>query len=468
MSQIVSLLLLPLFVACGHEEGLPTPDPHGKDTGKDDNPATEEVADKVGAPLSAWQEGWMDIHFINTTTGESVFVIGPDGTQLLIDAAGSLVATGQVNSSVTNTGIRRRWDPTTDPTFRAGRFIADYISGCMKWTGNNTLDYVVDTHFHNDHFGGFSTALPYSDKSKTYRKQSLPEILDLLPAGKLLDRGWPDYDYPFDVRKLAANSDAITNYVNAVQWHVANTGLRAERFVAGSRDQIVLTRKPSAYPTFKVQNVAVNGEIWDGGTTSTATATFPPLSEIQVAKPSSPGNEDKCPEENHCTCVLKISYGAFDFYDGGDAQYNGMSSFPWKDMETPVAQVVGPVDVMKADHHGVTNTNGYGFTSKVTGRRAEAMVYLQPRCWVVNSWTDGHPRQAVYEGVTALLPATDIYITNVCDAMTAYPNYNQVKGSNGHIVVRVYDGGDNYRVFVLTDSDRKNTIKKISSVYKSR
>ena len=28
----------------------------------------------------------MDIHFINTTTGESMFVIFPDGTQMLIDA----------------------------------------------------------------------------------------------------------------------------------------------------------------------------------------------------------------------------------------------------------------------------------------------------------------------------------------------------------------------------------------------
>ena len=436
-----------------------------KEPGTD--PAPSEAPETVGTPLSPWQEGQMDIHFINTTTGEAVFMIFPDGTQMLIDAAGSLVETGPINST-SNTGIRQRWDPTKDPSFRAGKFIADYIGTCMKWTGNTTLDYVLNTHFHADHFGGRDTSVPFSDLSSTYRKQSLPEVLDLLKVRKLMDRGWPDYNYPFDMRTKAANSTAVTNYVNAVQWHVANRGLVAERFRAGSRDQIVLTRKPADYPAFCVQNIAVNGEIWDGPGKTTATATFPPLSEIVVADPKNVGNDDKCPEQNHCTCVLKVSYGAFDFFEGGDAQYDGMSTFEWKDMETPVAIAAGQVDVMKADHHGVTNTNGYGFTSKVTGKKAEALKFLRPTCWVVNSWTDGHPREATYEGVTELLPGTDIYITNICDAMRSYDRFAQVKGFNGHIVVRVYDGGAKYRVFVLSDSDGKMTVKKMSKSYLSK
>ena len=427
----------------------------------------------LGQPLPAWSEGMLDIHFINTTTGECTFLIFPDGTQMLIDAAGSLKATGLVrtNSTVVNTGIRARWDPTRESGWRVGPFLADYIKSCMAWTGNPTLDYAVLTHFHNDHFGrvdALNGNEPVSKLSPTYVLQSFPEMLDTFPVGLLLDRGYPTYDYPFDMAAKAGNAANCKNYITAVKWHVANRGLRAEKFKAGSRSQIVLKKKAADYPTFTVQNIAVNGEIWNGGTTTTATPTFPPLSEISVTNPASVGNADNCPEENHCSIVMKISYGKFDYFAGGDAQYDGMSSFAWKDMETPVARVAGEVDVMKADHHGVTNTNGHGFVSSKTGKTAEAMKYLKPKCWIVNSWNDEHPRQAVFEGVATYAPGMDIFITNTCPEMTSYARWSQVKGSNGHIVVRVAPGGDTYWVYVLSDSDRKKNVTKINGPYTSK
>ncbi len=263
----------------------------------------------LGQPLPAWAEGMLDIHFINTTTGECTFLIFPDGTQMLIDAAGSLEKTGLVraNATVTNTGIRARWDPTRESGWRVGPFLADYIHSCMAWTGNPTLDYAVLTHFHNDHFGrrdGVNGDEPVSTLSPTYVLQSFPEMLDTFPVGLLLDRGYPSYDYPFDMATKAGNAANCKNYITAVKWHVANKGLQAEKFKAGSRSQIVLKKKAADYPTFTVQNIAVNGEIWNGGTTTTATPTFPPLSEISVANPASVGNADKCPEENHCSIVM--------------------------------------------------------------------------------------------------------------------------------------------------------------------
>ncbi|MBQ9463126.1 MAG: hypothetical protein IJU68_05650 [Bacteroidales bacterium] len=464
MKRLAFCLAAALLVACNGNNGnvtpAPTPAPGGDDSGE------ELKADPAGSQLSAWQEGILDIHFINTTTGECTFIIFPDGTHMLADAAGSITATGPVGST-SNTGIRSRWDPTTDPSFRAGPFIADYIKSCMAWTGNDKLDYVVNTHFHSDHFGGYSTSLPLSDLSNTYRKQSLPEILDLLPAGLLMDRGWPSYDYPFDVLTKASNASTIKNYVTAVKWHVANRGLRAERFQAGSASQIVPVRNPSACTGFTVQNIAVNGEIWNGRGSSSATATFPAPGEIEVANPKSVGNSDKCPEENHCTTVFKLSYGKFDFYHAGDAQYDGCSTFVWKDMETAAAKAAGAVDVMKADHHGVGNTNGFGFVAK-NGHVCDAMNHLRPRCWIVNSWTDGHPRQATFEGVNGLLPGTDIFITNTCSDMQSYKNFNVVKGQNGHIVVRVSKGGSKYYVYTLSDSDGLRKIKQVAGPYSSR
>lgn len=419
----------------------------------------DETGDvKVGEVITPWTEGEFDIHFINTTTGECMFLIFPDGTQMLIDAAGSQVGTGAVGST-TNTGIRGRWDPTKEGNWLTGEYIAQYLKKVMVWTGNSKLDYVLLTHFHNDHFGG-ANGLPASDKSSTYTKQSLPYIMDNFQIGKLMDRGYPEYNYPFDMATAADNASNCKNYINAVKWHVANNSLKVEQFAPGSNTQIVPVRDAAACAGFSVRNIAANGEFWTG--TGTATKkTFPALEEIRVGDTKDVLSSDKCPEENHCSCMAKFSYGKFDFFAGGDAQYDGVSTFAWKDVETPAAKVCGRVEVMKADHHGTANTNGCN--SKV-----QVMTTFSPQCWVVNSWTDGHPRAATYEDLTGTLGATDVFITNTCSSMASYKNWVKVKGKDGHIVVRVAKGGDSYSVYVLSDSDRKMTVKSVSGPYKSR
>ena len=52
--------------------------------------------------------------------------------------------------------------------------------------------------------------------------------------------------------------------------------------------------------------------------------------------------------------------------------------------------------------------------------------------------------------------------------MEQYKNFSQVKGSDGHIVVRVAKGGASYRVYTLSDSDGKMTVKSVSREYKSK
>ena len=443
-----------MALACGCNKVTPTIVTPGSGTS-----GSTESDVKVGSVIPAWKAGEFDIHFINTTTGECIFLIFPDGTQMLIDAAGSQTGTGTVGNT-TNTGIRSRWDPTTESGWHTGTFIAEYLRKCMAWTGSEKLDYVLLSHFHNDHFGG-ANGLAKSDLSSTYTKQSLPYIMDNFAIGKMMDRGYPSYDYPFDMATKADNASNCKNYITAVKWHVANRGLNMERFVAGSSTQIVENYNAAKYP-FTVQNLAVNGEVWTGSGTSTV-KTFPELADIKVADPADVASNDNCPEENHTSCALKFTYGKFDLFCGGDLQYDGMSTFAWKDIETPVAKACGRVEVMKADHHGTNNTNGYGYKDT-----AWAMQYLSPQCWVVNSWTDGHPRQVTYEGVTGYLPGVHAFITNTCADMKAYTGFTQVKGSDGHIVVRVAEGGDTYYVYTLTDADRNMTVKQIAGPYKSR
>ena len=40
--------------------------------------------------------------------------------------------------------------------------------------------------------------------------------------------------------------------------------MKAEKSAVGSADQLVMVRKPKAYPDFKIQINAANGEYWNG------------------------------------------------------------------------------------------------------------------------------------------------------------------------------------------------------------
>ena len=433
----------------------PADNTEGTGSGKVPTPATS-TAPKVGEVLPAWEEGVMDIHFINSTTGESVFIVMPDGTQLLIDAASSTVATNS-NANTTNTGIRSRWDPTKTNT-RGSQIIADYIRKCMEWTGNNQIDYFVTTHYDNDHIGGYTTALPFSKNSDTYRVIGAAEILDEFQVGKFMDRGYPDYNYPHATKHY---KDNVQNYIKAVKWHVANKGLNAEMFQSGSNTQIA--PKTDKYKV-KVQNISVNGQIWTG-VGNNVDYTFPELKDIVCANPPEPKNEEKCPPENACSCVMKISYGNFDYFAGGDLQYNGRSSWSWKDIELPCTRIAGKVEVMKANHHGVTNTN-----------QADALKALDPQNIVVCSWVDCHPRTNVLNTMITTLPNTDIHITNFwkgerpsgVDDKVTDEEAARVKCYDGHIVVRVTDGGKYYRVMTLEDVQGTMKVKKVTSRYTSR
>ena len=432
----------------------PADNPEG--TGVKPPTTTTSTAPKVGEVLPAWEEGVMDLHFINSTTGESVFVIMPDGTQLLIDAASSTVATNS-NANTTNTGIRSRWDPTKTNT-RGSQIIADYIRKCMEWTGNNQIDYFVTTHYDNDHIGGYTTSLPFSKNSETYRVIGAAEILDEFQVGKFMDRGYPDYNYPHATKHY---KDNVQNYIKAVKWHVANKGLNAEMFKSGVATQIV--PKTDKYKV-KIQNISVNGEVWTGVGTN-VDYTFPALSEIVCANPPEASNTDNCPPENACSCVMKISYGSFDYFAGGDLQYNGKSYFPWKNIELPCAQIAGKVEVMKANHHGVTNTN-----------QADALKAHDPQNIVVCSWVDCHPRTNVLNTMITTLPNVDLHITNFwkgerpsgTDDKVTDEEAARVKCYDGHIVVRVTDGGKYYRVMTVEDVQGTMKVKKVTTRYTSR
>ncbi len=280
-----------------------------------------------------------------------------------------------------------------------------------------------------------------------YRLSGLTRVGEDLRIGKLLDRGWPDYSYPAPV-----DDPATKNYRAFIKWQTEKNGLAVERFTPGRQDQVVLRRDPRKYPNFEFRNVGANGEIWTGVGTATR-QYFPALENVPRAD---------WPSENMCSISFRMSYGAFDFFNGGDIPGIPSEGFPsWHDVETPVAKAVGPVEAAILDHHGYIDTQNEFFVAT-----------LRPRVWLLSVWDSGHPTlrvwnrlrsQRLYPGprevfATDLHPATRLTVGGI----------DQLASDRGHIVVRVSPGGGEYRVVIVDDSSESHRVKKVFGPYTSR
>ena len=392
----------------------------------------------VGKRLPAWAPGELDIYHINTGRGDSQFMIFPDGTTMLEDASGG-----------TKVGpapflIPSKPNGSRPPAEWVARFIRQVVP-----EGVQKIDYAVLSHFHGDHMGIITPDSPQS-KNRAYQLSGITEVPEFIPIAKIVDRGWPNYNYP-----VVIENPTMANYRKFLAWQTTNSNLLVEQFKPGHNDQFVLLRDPARYPEFEVRNIAANGVVWTGKG-SASRNTVPPLKSLK---------RSNYPIENNLSLVFRISYGPFDYYTGGDLSNKPgeTESQPadWKDIESAVGQATGPVDVMKANHHGSWDANSVSLLSK-----------LRPRVIVVDARADGHPAQNTYERMWSkrVWPGErDIFITNLSPATraTTYDS-KHAKSSQGHVVIRVAPGGKSYRVFVLDDDNEDLRVKAEFGPYPSR
>ncbi len=388
----------------------------------------------VGKVLPDWEEGYLDIHAINTGRGECTFFIFPDGTTMMVDASSSLISP-----------THEYPPPPRKPNDKisSGKAISNYIKHFLP-DDNQKLNYIVISHFHPDHMGGESSSMPPGPDG-SFTMNGVTEIGVEIPFDVIIDRGHPDYDYPKDMKSTAL----IANYLKFIDWAKSAYNASAEQFKVGSDDQIALKESPSKYDNFKVRNIAVNGKVWTGSGTEW-TSEFPTdLGELNAANPN----------ENIFSDVFELSYGAFDYFSGGDIQYNGRSQYPWKDIEAPISKVVSKVEVMKANHHGTSNANSTALLAK-----------LRPDVVVAQPWRDVQPNPATVERFFEANSACKIFLTNLDPANRQRLGSNAAKlmSTHGHIVVRVAPGGSTYKVYVLDDTNEKYEVKGVFGPYESK
>lgn len=394
-----------------------------------------------GTTLPDWKQGYLDIHHINSGMGDCTFFIFPDGTTMLFDA-GEMDITNSRSKSPRNT--KQKPDATKTP----GEWLVIYIQKILEKLPNDQIDYAAISHFHDDHMG---TPHPLSPNSKSgkYKLTGITTIGEKIKIKKLLDRAWPEYNYP-----MPLSNPMIDNYRSFIEWQIANNEMSAERFIAGSNQQISLLNQKDKYPNFEFRNISVNGEIWTGVANNTR-ANFPDIKSLKDGGYGLPG-------ENPCSLSFKISYGKFDYFTGGDIPGILSHGDPlWQDLETPVARAVGPVEVNILNHHGNQDSQNPYFLES-----------LRPRVHIMSVWSSDHPGDAVLGRLlnTKIYPGPrDIFATNMLEANyhVIGSNLSKLKSAQGHIVVRVAPNGKSYYIIILDDENMNMQIKSVFGPYTS-
>lgn len=380
--------------------------------------------------LPEWQEGYMDIHTIATGRGDATFIVMPDGTTLMIDAGDN----GKLK------------DPQhPDTTKRAGEWQAIYMKKVMEQLPDkNNVDYAMITHFHDDHMGAVRQMLPGENG---YGLSGITLVGEFVGFDKLIDRAYPDYDFPSPKKVANANKGFMEEYHKFTAYKMSK-GMKMEKFRVGALNQIAMVNNPKKYrKNFEIRNLAANGEVWTG-------------TGEEGAKQYK--GDPTLFDENVNSCAIRITYGDFRYYNGGDLSGGNYKIYKSseRDMETPVAKVCGEVNVMKANHHGYYDTcNGF------------FMNVLSPDVVVVDARSNNHPVPSTMARMTdpMVCPEQPEYYITVDKAREKLSEelWNHFKPW-GHIVVRVYEGGAEYQVFVL-DADKLDTpVIYKSDIKKSR
>ena len=193
-----------------------------------------------------WKKGYLDIHFISTGRGNSTFIVMPDGTSLLVDA-------GDLNSD-----SERLAPAVPNQSKTPGQWITDYIHQFHPKGKKAGLDYVLITHYHDDHIGSFT---PQSEKHTkgNYKLSGITEVGSIVPVKKLIDSGE-------DFRRTEKDNETshlnqLAEYRKFIAYQEKTNSLLYEKFRVGSSSQLKMKYHADEFPGFVVKNLFSNGEI---------------------------------------------------------------------------------------------------------------------------------------------------------------------------------------------------------------
>ena len=398
---------------------------------------TEQASGKVGETWGGWKPGEFQVHFIYTGVAESMFMIFPDATTMLLDCGDHAALTR----------LELALPVLPNPGRLAGDWIARYVTR-VNPNGTN-VDYMMSSHWHNDHVGS-----PHWQSRRVLKRGEKPTGLirsgfglaaETLHFKKAIDRGWPNYDDPVDAR-VGEVGRSIDHMKQVYAFLAKRDGLTVEKFRLGATDQIVPLRAPASVAGFSVRNIAANGRI------------ALPDGTIRNVLVHQDGSPIKIYNENLLSLGMVFRYGKFKFYTAGDFSGPGdLADYRRLRPEHEIGKASGKVDVAKINHHGHHSMP------------PELVRELQARVYVACVWDQLHVTDdtmthlsdtSLYPGERTIFPGIMAAERRAAEGDRPWMrNVPEAVYDGAHIVLSVPPGGETYRITCLTAADESMRIK---------
>jgi ribonuclease BN (tRNA processing enzyme) len=423
-----------------HNKAAPT-----KNKSPNNNSNNEQKQQRL---LDPWRSGLLDIHHLQLGSSVSTFVVMPDGTTMLIDCgdvnvANTLTEWSKMGPPFDKLNLK---SPFPDDSKTPVDWTLDYLKAFWpaSWKKKKQvmeLDYLLLTHFHSDHMGDGNTQQTKRAKSSrgNYVLSGIPELASKIKVQRIIDRGYPDYNVPMDLKKSMRNDISLQNYLQFVKENQRDVAF--EKVQVGSSHQIRMQHdgaspKEEEFDDFRIRVIKSGLDVAaprDETTTTTKQPDTVPVQKIHHAdmllSQSHHGNE------NTMSAALVIDYGSFRYYEGADQEVvrnNHDHHNIIFDTIGPTARAAGKVDVATLNHHG-------------HGVNQDYLTYLDPPIMVLQGWSSDQPPKksmdllaasVLQDGSQRKIFATDIFQERLDELGPLFTE--MIKSTSGHVVVRVH------------------------------
>lgn len=230
------------------------------------------------------QSRTLDIYFIDVEGGKATLVVTPARESFLLDAG--FAGDGTFNSKPGDPAVARD---------------AQRILGAAKAAGITSIDHMVVSHFHADHFGG------------------VMEVAQLLPIKEYIDHAAP-------------SAEAEARVPGTLALYEAYSALRAKAAHRSAKAGDKYTFKDVTMDVLASDGVVMKKPLAGAGAANSACTSGGVVAQEVT--------------ENPLSTAILMQYGAFRFLDVGD-----LSGDPLYALTCP-ANLIGQADAYAIAHHG--------------------------------------------------------------------------------------------------------------------